>query len=77
MVPEQPLDGLLQLACSMFNVSAALLVLCGDRCIRIVRAHCVEGEFKVSWQQRQQQQQRGRKVSVCKFQFVSAMTGPV
>jgi hypothetical protein len=49
-VPAEPLDSLLQLACSMFNVSAALLVLCGDRCVRIVRAHCTQGEFKVSLQ---------------------------
>jgi hypothetical protein len=46
-VPAEPLDSLLQLACSKFNVSAALLVLCGDRCVRIVRAHCTQGEFKV------------------------------
>jgi hypothetical protein len=49
-VPAEPLDSLLQLACSMFNVSAALLVLCGDRCIRVVRAHCTQGEFKVGAQ---------------------------
>ncbi|KAF6255541.1 GAF domain-like protein [Scenedesmus sp. NREL 46B-D3] len=51
-VPHEPLDSLLQLACSMFNVSAALLVLCGDRCIRALRSHCSQGEFKgdPSWQ---------------------------